>query len=145
MNPRIRTRPTKRGDARRYLTKATEFVESAKAEFVAGRWTAAGLAAVHAGISAADAVTASRAGCVSSSDDHIAVIGLLRECVPGIPATTERQLVGLISAKNTIEYDDGLQGHEPLRECHGVLASVLPLASSDARPAVAWSTWACPT
>jgi hypothetical protein len=32
-----------------------------------------------------------------------------------MPATTERQLVGLISAKNAIEYDDGLQGREPSR------------------------------
>jgi hypothetical protein len=39
----------------------------------------------------------------------------MRECVPGMPATTERQLVGLISAKNAIEYDDGLQGREPSR------------------------------
>jgi hypothetical protein len=36
-------------------------------------------------------------------------------CAPGMPATTERQLVGLISAKNTIEYDDGLQDREPSR------------------------------
>lgn len=116
MNPKIRTRPTKRGDARRYLTKATEFAESAKAEFVAGRWTAAGLAAVHAGISAADAVTSALGGCVNAGDDHMEVVGLLRKHAPDdFAKANERQLVGLISAKNTIEYDDGLQGREPSR------------------------------
>jgi hypothetical protein len=116
MNPRIRTRPKQRGDARRYLAKANEFAESARDERAAGRWTAAGLAAVHAGISAADAVTSLRAGCVSAGDDHMEVVGLLREYAPDdFTKATERQLVGLLSTKAAIEYDD-----EPLSQARAV-------------------------
>ncbi len=87
------------------MAKALEFAESAQDNLKAGRHSACGLAAVHAGISAADAVTAHFGRVISSAQNHLEVIALLRVTAPqGLPATAERQLVGLLSAKNDIEY-----------------------------------------
>lgn len=89
------------------IEKASEFAASAESELTAGRRTAAGLAAVHAGITAADAITACLAGVVSSAPDHGAVIVLLKACIPGgLPGPNERQLMGLLRTKNDIEYSE---------------------------------------
>jgi HEPN domain-containing protein len=87
------------------MVKAEEFAESARDNLVSGRYNACGLAAVHAGISAADAVTAHLGGVVSSAQNHHEVVALLRAVSPsGLSATAERQLLGLLSSKNDVEY-----------------------------------------
>lgn len=99
------TRSVSRREARRFLAKAEEFVGAAEAAFAASRYSASGLAAIHAGISAADAVTARRLLVVSSAPDHLQAVRLLRGCLEnGLPMNTERQLVGLLKMKNEVEY-----------------------------------------
>jgi len=66
-------------EGRRHLVKADEFVRAATASFQAGRFIASGLESVHAGISAADAITAHKRSEVSSAPDHLQVVHLLRD------------------------------------------------------------------
>ena len=105
MGKKRRVRTVSEAEGRRLLAKAEEFVSAARASFEDGRFTACGLAAVHAAISAADAVTARNRSEVSSAPDHLEVVKLLRDSLPyGLPPHNERQLVGLLHVKNEIEY-----------------------------------------
>ena len=72
------------------------------------QWNSAGLAAVHAAISAADAAIVASSGRRSASKDHMEAVELMRSLVPEAAATQERQLTGLLSMKNTIEYEQRL-------------------------------------
>jgi hypothetical protein len=46
-------------------------------------------------------------GVVSTGASHTAVIHVLQSCVPsGLPASAERQLLGLLRLKNDIEYTE---------------------------------------
>ena len=56
------TRKVPRGEAMTGLTKAREFIESARQETAASRWNSAGLTAIHAAISAVDAALVASAG-----------------------------------------------------------------------------------
>ena len=82
-----------------------EFVTSAKSDLREARWDSAGLTAIHAGISAADAVLIASAGLRSTSRDHGAVLQLLDDQVPEFVATQRRQLGGLLKMKNRVAYE----------------------------------------
>ena len=111
MGKKRRVRTVSTAEGRRHLVKAEEFVDAASASFRAGRFTASGLESVHAVISAADAVTAHSRHEVSSAPDHLEVVHLLRDSLPhGLPAASERQLVGLLSMKSEIEYSGVMIG-----------------------------------
>jgi hypothetical protein len=97
-----------RSESRKYLAKAQEFLATAGAAASDERWNSAALAAIHAGISAADAAIVASAGVRSSSKDHAAAVALLRRLVPESGATQERQLSGLLNMKNTVEYEQRL-------------------------------------
>lgn len=105
------TRPAQRSDARKYLVKAREFDEVARDALAGGKPNAAGLAAIHAGISAADAALVASAGVRSASRDHSASIPLLQKLVPEAGATQERQLRGVLALKNVIAYEQRLVTH----------------------------------
>ncbi|MDO8964755.1 MAG: hypothetical protein Q7W30_09725 [Coriobacteriia bacterium] len=96
---------TPRGEARKALAKAVEFTEAARADIEAARWNAAGLAAVHSGIAAADAALIASAGVRSTSQDHGAVIPLLEAQIPEFKAEQRRQLGGLLKKKNQVAYE----------------------------------------
>ena len=101
-------RPANRGESRTYLVKAQEFLATADAAVLNKRWNSAGLAAIHAGIGAADAAIVASAGVRSASKDHGAAVGLLRRLVAESGAAQERQLNGLLSMQNTVEYEQRL-------------------------------------
>jgi hypothetical protein len=101
-------RSVSRGEARKAQAKAEEFAQAAASEATAERWNAAGLAAVHAGISAADAALIAMAGLRSVSEDHGAVTVALEEQVPEFKAGQRRQLAGLLRLKNTVAYEQRL-------------------------------------
>lgn len=89
------------------ISKVREFMAAALDERTAGRWNASGLAAIHAGICAADAVTISALGVRSASQDHSAVVDLLAG-VEVFGASQRRQLVGLLSMNNAVAYEQRL-------------------------------------
>lgn len=90
-----------------YLAKAQEFAKEARTALEAGRFDATLLLAIHAGISAADAVAVALRGSRSADPDHRAAADLLRSAGRGAPAfdARARQLVALINKKNTVEYE----------------------------------------
>lgn len=102
------TRAVDRREASGYIAKAEEFARTARSSLLEGNWNSAGLAAIHAGISAADAAIVASAGVRSSSSDHGASVRLLTRQVPEATATQTRQLTGLLNMKNTIEYEQRL-------------------------------------
>ena len=91
--------------AREFLAKADEFLAASESSERDERWDAAGLAAVHAGISFADAVLAEVAGIRSRETDHGALVSLLDERVASFGGAQRRQLVGLLSKKTMVEYE----------------------------------------
>lgn len=103
-----RTGAVARSESRKYLAKAQDFAETARLAVRDGRWNSAGLAAVHAGISAVDAATVASAGARNASRNHAAAVDLMRATVPEAAASQERQLAGLLSMKNTVEYEQRL-------------------------------------
>jgi len=94
-----------RGEARQALAKSLEFSEAAQSEVGAKRWDAAGLAAIHSAICAADAALIASAGMRSTSQDHGAVIPLLEAQIPEFKAQQRRQLGGLLKKKNQVAYE----------------------------------------
>jgi hypothetical protein len=102
------TRTVSRQDAHRYFAKAKEFSASASSDLDAARWNAAGLNAIHAGISATDAAIVAASGLRSAAKDHGATVELLAKSVPAAGATQIRQLTGLLGMKNTVEYEQRL-------------------------------------
>lgn len=102
------TRSVARKEAHKFLAKAQEFLEGATNSLLSRRWNAAGLGAIHAGISAADAAVVASSGQRSSSKDHAAAVDLLRIAVPEAGAAQLRQLTGLLGMKNAVEYEQRL-------------------------------------
>jgi len=106
MPPRsgAQTRPASIGDARSYLSKAREYLQAAEDAFARKHYVAAGGNAVLAGIAAADAIAAARAGSVWIGAHSEAPAYLER--VGGADGTAAaRQLRRLIPLKNRTEYD----------------------------------------
>ena len=105
MNRRVKTRTVQRAESRELLRKAEEFFAACEDALAHERPTAAGLAAIHAGISASDAVAAARLGKTSAAPEHSASVMLLREAVADVPERTVRHLVGLLNAKHVVAYE----------------------------------------
>jgi hypothetical protein len=105
MPPADRTRPATKTDARHFLAKASQFLASMEDDLAAERWDAAGLAAIHAGISAGDAVLGYRGGVRSAGRDHRAAVDLLQEVVGDAATEPGRHLKRLVDKKNLVEYE----------------------------------------
>lgn len=104
---RFKTATVARAEGRLYLDKAEQFLAEAVSAQAAVRWDAALLNAIHASISAADAVTAVLAGRRSTDPDHQRAADLLEQVAGPDPAIKERvrQLRALLSQKNLVEYE----------------------------------------
>ena len=102
-----KTSAAPRGEAPRFLSKGMEFRDAAARELSDERYDAAMLAAVHAVISANDAVTAVLAGIRSTDPDHKRAADLLEEVSGGSPEVRlhVRQLRELLARKNVVEYE----------------------------------------
>ena len=101
---RTQTRPVSGADARVYVDKARKFLRAAEDSLELGNRVAAAGNAVHAGIGAADAITAARAAVVwkgehSQSPAHLEKVGgdEGRKAAP--------HLRRLLPLKNRAEYD----------------------------------------
>ena len=90
-----------------YLGKADQFLEEARSAVAASRRDAAMLNAIHAAISATDAVTIALAGRRSSDPDHQRSIDFLMEVGRGSESIKAhaRQLSALLGTKHQVEYE----------------------------------------
>jgi HEPN domain-containing protein len=102
-----KTVPTSRAEAPLYLSKAEQFAAEARAALEGSRFDAALLNAVHATITACDAVTVGLAGVRSADPDHQRAVDLLKEIVPpgGSAGSHVRQARLLLAKKNLVEYE----------------------------------------
>ena len=92
--------------ARSFLRKAQEYLAAAEDSLAAGRHTPAAGDAIHAGISAKDAMVTALTGATSKAKNHAAAAGELEQALGKRPEapTAERALRELISARSDVEY-----------------------------------------
>ena len=99
-----RTKTVSSAQVRSYAAKAEEFLEAAASDLASGRNVAATSLAIHAGISAADAVCGARLGRRAAGVDHDEVLVLLRRAGPD-GTQIERDLRRLLPLKTKAEYE----------------------------------------
>jgi HEPN domain-containing protein len=107
MSARRKIVKTRRSEGGLYLAKAQQFCDEATTASKNSRHDAAMLNAVHAAISAADAVCVALGGQRSSDADHQRAADLLQE-IGGKStevSTQVRRLRELLSRKNAVEYE----------------------------------------
>jgi HEPN domain-containing protein len=95
-----------RSRAEAFLAKAEEFLRSAQRTLEEGDHSAAGVLAVHAGITACDSITVWHLGRRSSSSRHLDVLALLKGLSFEGREGVERQLRELLAEKHEVEYED---------------------------------------
>ena len=95
-----------RNHATAFLRKAEEYLASAEDNLAAGRFTPAAGDAIHAGISAKDAILTALTGATSKGKDHSTAAKELKTALAKRSAaqTAERALRELIGAKGDVEY-----------------------------------------
>lgn len=107
MAKKHKTTAITREQARTYLGKAAEFLKSARENMKNGQVNSAGLLAVHAAISAADALLGHHSGIRSSSTDHRVTAELIMDMGSGAEEWKKQgnRLNRIIGKKNLIEYE----------------------------------------
>jgi len=92
--------------AKRYLQKAVEYLASAQDNYDLERATPAAGDAIHAGISAKDAIVTMLTGATSKAKDHARSAGELRTALGSRSeaASAEKALRELITIKGDVEY-----------------------------------------
>jgi HEPN domain-containing protein len=95
-----------RNHAKSFLKKAEEYLASAEANLAAERYTPAAGDAIHAGISAKDAIVTALTGSTSKKKDHATAAKELRQSLAkrAEAAAGERALRELVAAKGDVEY-----------------------------------------
>ena len=90
-----------------FWTKAVDFREAMRQSMASENWNAAALNAVHAAISANDALLVFLHGVRSSSPKHDDAVKLLKSLVKHTDAPTNAsRLRRLLAAKNMVEYEE---------------------------------------
>lgn len=116
-----------------YRKKAQEFARAMEEAAKAGAWNAAGLNAVHAVISAMDAVTTQRLGERARADDHAEAAELLRRVPVEGAGDHADKARSVLRMKNLVEY-----------EARDVTRSEAELLLKRARRMLAWAWAALP-
>lgn len=108
MTPKkLKTRSVSRERHATYLKKAREFLRAAEFSFKINDWDAVGLNAVHAAISAADALLVYYGGIRSTGDSHHDVAGLLRQHIKDDQLGSKIQTLSkVLGYKNLAAYED---------------------------------------
>jgi HEPN domain-containing protein len=105
MTKKRKTRAVDKSEYRDFLAKAKDFASMLDLALAGGKWNSAGLQAVHAVISASDAVIVYYGGVRSVELDHREVVGLLHDIIGEAAATAGRHVSRVIAKKNLVEYE----------------------------------------
>lgn len=105
MTKKRKTRAVDKHAYRDFLIKAKDFASMMDVSIAEGKWNSAGLQAVHAVISASDAVIVYYGGVRSIELDHREVVGLLHDIVGETAAAAGRHVSRVIAKKNLVEYE----------------------------------------
>jgi hypothetical protein len=100
-----KVKPLEAAAAGPYFAKAMEFAGAMRNSLATGQWDVAGLNAVHAVISAADALLSIYGGVRSAESDHRIASRLLEEVLGDASAGACRHIAFVIAKKNVIEYE----------------------------------------
>ena len=101
--PESRTSPLPREKSRVYLRKAISFARSMDQALEDRNWDGAGLAGIHAVISACDALTVFQLGVRSTGQNHSEVLKLLPKS--RAPDRIITKVRSVLSEKNKVEYE----------------------------------------
>jgi len=104
------TRTETKSSHKRYLVKAKEFLLAAQDSRARENWNAVGLNAVHAAISASDAITIYQIGKRCISEKHNDAVKLFLFAFPNDSEARKQSnhLSRLIAKKNIVEYESRL-------------------------------------
>lgn len=106
MTKTIKTTAVHKADYANYLKKAVEFHDAMQESLSRAKWNAVGLNAIHAGISAADALLVFFHGVRSASPKHDDVIKLITSLISHKDIKSQAlHLRSLIHMKNIVEYE----------------------------------------
>lgn len=105
MTKKRKTRAVDKREYRGFFAKAKDFASVLDLALEEGKWNSAGLQAVHAVISASDAVIVYYGGVRSVELDHREVVGLLHEIIGEAAATAGGHVSRVIAKKNLVEYE----------------------------------------
>ncbi len=105
MTKKRKTRSVDKNEYRDFLAKAKDFASMLDLALEQGKWNSAGLQAVHAVISASDAVIVYYGGVRSAELDHREVVGLLHDIIGEAATTAGRHVTRVIAKKNLVEYE----------------------------------------
>ena len=94
-----------KSEYRDYLAKAKDFAFMMDLSLEQGKWNSAGLQAVHAVISAGDAVIVYYGGMRSIELDHRQVVGLLHDIIGEAASTAGKHVSMVVAKKNLVEYE----------------------------------------
>ena len=121
-----------RSEASSSLEKAKQFLSEAVVAHTGGRHDAAMLCAIHAGISASDAVAVALAGVRSSDPDHSKAADLLDEVGGGARPMKDHasQLRQLLAKKTSVEYQSRRATEREAREAIKVAERITVWAQS---------------
>ncbi len=103
-----RTRSVASQAAGNYLKKAREFEASMETALEERHWNAAALSAVHAAISAGDALLAAFVGIRPAEQDHRQIVTLLADHLGRDGEQAARHVQRVIGLKNLVEYEERL-------------------------------------
>jgi HEPN domain-containing protein len=124
----LKTRPVDRGRYRIYLEKAERFLRIADVAVDRGEWDPALSAAIHAAISAVDAVCVQRLAARSAEENHEDATNLLRTA-SDLPAsdlaTLSKQFELLVGMKTLAEYEDRLVTGQDAKEGHKLASRIV--------------------
>lgn len=105
----VNTRDVAKQLYKNYIQKALECLESSRTAFAKSHWNSCVINAVHAGISAADALTVFFLGKRCAGERHAEVIALLKQLdFPQELQKKFQQLSALLDIKDLAEYEEKL-------------------------------------
>lgn len=107
MTKKRKTRSVEKSQYQTFFAKAKDFAFMMEMALKEGKWNSAGLQAVHAVISASDALVVYYGG-VRSSDDHREVVGLLQDIIGEDASSAGKHVMRVIGKKNLVEYEERL-------------------------------------
>jgi hypothetical protein len=131
---RARTRPATMADAVAYLSKAEEFLQAATESLQSQNRVAATSNAIHAGIAAADAIAAARAGAVWRGE-HTQAAGHLEASAGVDGKQAGQQLRRLLLLKSRAEYDPDPLTQREARSAVQAAERICAIAERVVRPA----------
>ena len=109
MTAKFKIGKSSKEDYKKFLKKADEFYEMMQQSLAKEKWNAVGLNAIHAGISANDALLTFYFGLRSISPKHDDAVKLLISMMKRDDVEAKaKHLRRLISTKNLVEYDGRL-------------------------------------